>query len=107
MTKTITAQELKAKLDNEDDFKLIMTMPPEVFDAMHIPGSLQVSDMETGLQQLEPDDEIVVYCSSPSCTASRQIYYVLTEKYDFRNVTHYAGGLEEWQAAGYPVEGSH
>ena len=106
MMNTITVAALKEKLDNGDDFKLIMTMPPEVFDMMHIPGSLQISDMEVGLQLLNPDDEIVVYCTSPTCAASREVYHALTGQFGFSNVLRFAGGLEAWEAAGFPLEGT-
>ena len=38
--KTIEREELKAKLDRGDDFKLIMAMHEWGFRAAHIPGSL-------------------------------------------------------------------
>jgi hypothetical protein len=38
---TISRGELKAKLDNGDDSKLVMTMNEWMFDAAHIPGPIQ------------------------------------------------------------------
>jgi rhodanese-related sulfurtransferase len=39
-----------------------------------------------------------------SCVASVAAYKVLTEN-GYGNVRRYAGGLEDWEAAGYPLEG--
>jgi rhodanese-related sulfurtransferase len=39
-----------------------------------------------------------------SCVASVAAYKVLTEN-GYDNVRRYAGGLEDWEAAGYPLEG--
>ena len=53
---------------------------------------------------LSPDDEIVVYCSSEACVASISAYNIPTLK-GFKNVRRYAGGLLDWENAGYPLEG--
>ena len=100
----IDREELKAKLDRGDDFKLVMTLGEWAFNMAHIPGSLNVSNDEQGKKLLSPDDEIIVYCSDTNCSASRAAYNMLVEK-GFKNVRRYAGGLADWQAAGYALEG--
>ena len=57
----ITRGDLKAKLDRQDEFKLVMVMDTWQFSSMHIPGSLNVSTPEDAFQLLDPNDEIVVY----------------------------------------------
>ncbi len=101
----ITREELKAKLDQGDDFKLGMTLGEWAFNMAHIPGSLNVSNEEQGRKLLSPGDEIVVYCSDVNCPASLAAYQIL-ESHGFKNVRRYAGGLADWQAAGYPLAGS-
>jgi rhodanese-related sulfurtransferase len=61
--KTISREELKAKLERGDDFKLVMTLAEWAFQMSYIPGSLNVTSMPTAQELLKPDDEIVVYCS--------------------------------------------
>jgi rhodanese-related sulfurtransferase len=100
----ITREELKAKLDRGDDFKLVMTLGEWAFRLAHIPGSLNITSMEQGQGLISPDDEIVVYCSNEACIASQAAYHFLTS-HGFRNVRRFAGGLADWQAAGYPLEG--
>jgi rhodanese-related sulfurtransferase len=100
----ISRQELKEKLDRGDDFKLVMVLGDWAYRARHIPGSLNISHMNDVEAQLNPQDEIVVYCSDPACIASQAAYHFLVKK-GFTTVRRFAGGLAEWDAAGYPLEG--
>lgn len=102
--RTIERKELKAKLDRGDDFKLIMAMHEWGFRAAHIPGSVHYATVEDADQDLEHDDEIVVYCTDPSCVASQFAYRWLVDA-GYNNVRRYAGGLSDWVAAGYELEG--
>jgi rhodanese-related sulfurtransferase len=103
--KTIAREELKAKLDRGEDLKLVMTMSDFAYDWLHIPGSLHFERMSDIVNQLDRDDEIVVYCSNPLCYYSIQAYHLLRSK-GFTKVRRYAGGLLDWQDAGYPLAGS-
>lgn len=51
------------------------------------------------------EDEIVVYCSDANCIASRALGQFL-ERNGYTHVLHFAGGLQEWEQAGYPLEGT-
>jgi rhodanese-related sulfurtransferase len=101
----IGTEELKEKLDRADDFELAMVLGDCQYRAMHIPGSLSIASVEEGLQALDPDDEVVVYDSGPSCVASRRAYRVL-KNHGYEHVRRYAGGLEECKRAGHPLEGT-
>ena len=57
------------------------------------------------LWALRKDEEIVVYCSDDACYASRAAADFL-ERTGYEKVSHYPGGLHDWSAAGYPLEGS-
>ena len=99
----IGREELKAKLDQGDDFKLVMTLGGWAFRAKHIPGFLNISNPDDSVGLLKSDDEIVVYCSGGNCPASIAAYQILQSK-GFANVRRYAGGLADWEEAGYPLE---
>jgi rhodanese-related sulfurtransferase len=101
----ISRDELKDKLDRGDDFKPLMTLGDWAYRAAHIPGSLNVSSPEQAQAVLQPDDEIVVYCSNESCVAGIAAYGMLVT-YGCKNVRRYAGGLADWDEAGYPLERS-
>jgi rhodanese-related sulfurtransferase len=101
---TITLEELRAKMDRGDDFKLVMTLAEWAYQMSHIPGSININNMEQAQDLLDPEDDIVVHCSDTNCLASRAAYHYLT-KNGFTNVRRFSGGLVEWQAAGLPLEG--
>ena len=102
----IDCEALKEKLARGDDFKLVMALGEWEYRAKHIPGSLRISTVEEGLQALDPEEEIVLYDSGPHCTASRMAYRIL-KAHGYGRVRCYAGGLEEWESAGYTLEGEH
>ena len=101
----ISREELKAKIDRGDRFKLVMTLGEWAFRAAHIPGSINISNEEQGSRMVSPDDEVIVYCSDEHCVASRPAYRALVE-HGFTKVRRYAGGLADWEAAGYPLDGT-
>jgi rhodanese-related sulfurtransferase len=98
----MSRDELKEKLDRGDVFKLYMTLDREAFDHSHIPGSIHLDNIADVAAYLSLDEEIVVYCSNPACPSSFNAYWML-HKLGFRNLYRYAGGLEEWREAGYPL----
>ena len=100
----ISGEELKEKLDQKEDFKLVFVLSEWQYRAMHIPGSLNLYKPDEALKVLDQDDEIVVYCSNEACAASRFAYHFLVN-HGFKNVRRYAGGLLDWLNAGYPLEG--
>lgn len=100
----ISRDELKSMLNDGATFKLVMTLGDWAFRAKHIPGSINAPSPQAGMVLLKPDEDIVVYCSNPACIASISAYYLL-KRAGFKHVRRYSGGLEEWEAAGYPLEG--
>jgi rhodanese-related sulfurtransferase len=103
--RTISRDELKAKLDRGDDFKLIMALNRWAFDAKHIPGSLHFDAPADLYAAIRPQDEVIVYCSAVDCLSSVALYRDLVAR-GYPNVRRYAGGLLDWEDAGLPLEGS-
>ncbi len=100
----IGREELKEKLDRGDDFKLVMVLGEWEYRAKRIGGSLRVSTPDEGLEALDPDEEVVLYDSGPACPASRMACRFLKAR-GYVRVRRYAAGLEDWESAGYPLEG--
>lgn len=100
----ISREELKTKLDRGDQFKLVMTLAEWAYMVSHIPGSINVNNIAQGERLLDVEDEIVVYCSDEHCVASQATYHYLVRN-GYKNVRRYSGGLADWEAAGYPLEG--
>jgi rhodanese-related sulfurtransferase len=102
--KLISREELKQKLDKKEDVKLAFVLGDWQYRAMHIPGSLNLNKPEEILNVLDQNDEIIVYCSNSACPASIFAYNFLVGQ-GFNNVRRYAGGLLDWESAGYSLEG--
>lgn len=103
--RTVSRDELRAKLDRGDDFKLIMALNRWAYDAKHIPGSLHFDRPEDLYAAVPPDDEVVVYCSNVDCLSSVALYRELVRR-GYQNVRRYSGGLLDWEDAGLPLEGA-
>ena len=103
--RTISREELKEKLDHKEDFRLVMALAEWAYEAKHIPGSIHFATMKEAIQSLNKDDEIVVYCSDENCIASTALGQLL-ERNGYSHVLHYSGGLQDWELAGYPLEGA-
>lgn len=105
MVREISKEELWEKIERGDPLKLVMAMDELHYEAEHIPGSIWVDTQEKALELLRPNEEIVCYCSDSACAISRMACQLL-EKAGYRHVFHYKGGLRDWKAAGYPLEGT-
>jgi hypothetical protein len=57
--RTIGREELKAKVDRRDNFKLILALNRWAFDAKHIPGSLPFDTPDALYAAVKPDDDVV------------------------------------------------
>ena len=102
--KLISREELKKKLHNKERFKLVFVLGEWHYRAKHIPGSLHLDTPEKVKEYLSLDEDIVVYCANPGCSASIYAYYRLYDQ-GYKKVRRYAGGIEDWELAGYPLEG--
>ena len=64
--KTISRDELKQKIDREDDFLLVETLPAATYHHAHLPGAINLppDQVRELAPRLLPDKaaEIVVYC---------------------------------------------
>ena len=102
MMNLITREELQTKLKTADDFKLVMTLPTPAYREKHIPGSVCVETVAEALDVLDREDEIVVYCADVYCASSIYAYYAL-EREGYRRIRRYAGGVADWEDAGFPL----
>ena len=91
----ISPQELKARLDrNERPLLLDVRQDWEtrlcrLENSVHIP----IEEFELRTDELNPDDEIVVYCHQGVRSAAVAHYL---QQLGFKNVKNLAGGLDSW-----------
>jgi rhodanese-related sulfurtransferase len=102
--KTISREQLKAKLDLGSSIKLVMALSEYDYRTLRIPGSLHFNSEQEALSTLNPEDEIILYCTDALCPTARVGYSWLTSR-GYQNVSVYEGGIADWEAAGYPLEG--
>jgi len=86
---------------------VVDTRQPEAFATSHLPGAVNLPHNmidEQSTDGLDPEALYVTYCWGPACNAStRGAANLASLGYRVKELT---GGLEAWQAEGYPVEGT-
>jgi rhodanese-related sulfurtransferase len=103
--RTIDREELRTLLEDSRQVAVVLTLGPEAHRAAHIPGSTAFADLDEALGALDPEEPVIVYCTGEACPSSIRTYRLL-EQHGFTGVRRYAGGLTDWDAAGYPLAGS-
>jgi adenylyltransferase/sulfurtransferase len=100
---TITATELKAKIDAGEKLMLLDVREPAEYEIMAIPDSVLIpkNDILNGsrLADMPQDREIVVYCKSG--IRSAEVLAALKNA-GLANSVHVQGGVIAWQAQGDP-----
>jgi len=80
--------------------------PDEDFARDHVPGAVSLNEdrwsdlLPAFLPMWSPDKKVVVYCSSQSCNASREVARRLRSEAQLQNVFVLQGGWEEWLKSG-------
>jgi rhodanese-related sulfurtransferase len=98
----ITAQQLKAQLDERRSIVLLdvrqdwETKLCRLPNAVHIP----IEEIELRAEELNPGDEIVVYCHQGVRSAAVAEYL---RSLGFANVRNLLGGLDHWARAVDPA----
>lgn len=94
---TISAQQLKDKLDNNFDLLLINVLSEETYVDCHIKGSINIpfARLIETLSSWDKDKEIVIYCAQKTCPLSAQACEILIDM-GFTHLYEYQGGMKEW-----------
>jgi rhodanese-related sulfurtransferase len=107
MTRTISRQDLHAKLKTKQPLVLIEALPERYYLEGHLPSALhlphdRVRELAPGLL---PDKAaaIVTYCASATCQNSHIAADIL-RAIGYSNVSVYAGGKQDWVEAGLALD---
>jgi sulfur-carrier protein adenylyltransferase/sulfurtransferase len=92
---TITATELKSKIDRKDKFVLVDVREPFEYDISRIPGSklIPLGELPARLSELDSADDIVLHCKVGGRSA--KALRILQEA-GFRKLNNLQGGITAW-----------
>jgi rhodanese-related sulfurtransferase len=108
MYKKIEREELKKKLNSDENVHLVEVLSEKEYERLHIKGAehIQFGDIvQEAKKRFDPNDTIIVYCADQECSASPTAAKKL-DSVEFSNVYDYEAGKADWKAAGYPMEGT-
>jgi rhodanese-related sulfurtransferase len=107
MVRSITREELKAKLDGGEEVIVVEALGPKYYEEAHLPGAINIphTEVDALAPELLPDKsaQIVVYCSNRACQNSPQAARRL-DALGYENVYDYEEGKQDWIEAGLPTE---
>ncbi len=83
---------------------VIDVRPPEEYAAGHVPGAVNIplSELESRLRELDPNQEVVAYCRGPHCVLAFDAVERLRKK--GLKARRLEDGYPEWKLMGLPVE---
>jgi molybdopterin/thiamine biosynthesis adenylyltransferase/rhodanese-related sulfurtransferase len=94
---TITAADLKAMLDKEDDIFLVDVREPNEYEIVSIPGSVLIPKDQflngSALERLPQDRRIVLHCKSGARSAE---CLAVVKNAGFSDAVHVGGGVLAW-----------
>ncbi len=94
---TITAAELKAMFDRDEDFLLVDVREPAEYEIVRIPGSVLIPKGELAgrLAELPQDKPIVLHCKTGGRSAEA---LAVLKGAGFASASHVQGGVSAWAA---------
>jgi rhodanese-related sulfurtransferase len=99
-----TVDQVRARLDNKEDFVLVDVREDNEYAKDHIRGAIHLGKgvIERDIEQRVPDvnTAIVLYCGGGfrSAIAADNL-----QKMGYTNVTSMDGGIRDWREKGYPL----
>lgn len=100
----ITPDEVKAKLDADEDTTVLDVREQDEWAKSHIAGAAYLGKgvIERDIEEEYPntDEELILYCGGGyrSALAADSL-----QKMGYHNVKSLAGGFRSWTEAGYPI----
>ncbi len=97
----ISIEELKQKMDSQEDFILIDSRSQVEYEEEHIKEAISVpyNKIEEIASGLDKNKEIIIYCRGEACGTSRAMGSKLKEM-DFENVKEFPYKVKDWKNFG-------
>ena len=94
--KSITANGLKEKIENGEDFQLIDVREPYEHEEFNIGGQLiPMNEIVQHPEKIEPGKPVIIYCRKG--IRSQVVIQRLQQKFPFANLYNLIGGTEAWR----------
>lgn len=97
MSVDITVEELKVKLDNQEDFEFIDVREVHEFQEFNLGATLiPLGDLPSKLGSLSEfkEKEIVIHCRSGARSGNAKVFMM---EHGFKNVRNLLGGVLDWK----------
>jgi ArsR family transcriptional regulator len=103
-TKTVTTEELNDGLNMGSSLQVVNVLGLEFAQLGMIRYSRRIpfAELERRFGELDKGRSVITYCSGPASNACARAADFLTEK--GYKASAYRGGLQEWSAAGLPMD---
>lgn len=102
--KSVTVEEARTMIDKNPKIVVLDVRTPSEWNGGHLKNAkhvdIQSSDFEQKIATLDKNATIVVYCAAGG-RSSRAASMMVQKGY--KNVINMAGGINAWNAAGYPT----
>lgn len=93
----ITVEELKAKIDNNEDFQLIDVRESFEYETSNINGeNIPLAEIVLEQEKIAKDKPVVIHCRSGKRSAQA---IMLLEQEGFDNLSNLKGGIIAWRDA--------
>ena len=101
----VSKEELLNKLESGQNIILVDTIGSYDGNKYRIKGATTIpyTEVTDRRNEMLGYEEIIIYCKHKRCVASKKTAAAL-KMLNVPNVKVYEGGIDEWSAAGFPVE---
>jgi sulfur-carrier protein adenylyltransferase/sulfurtransferase len=95
--KEVSVQELKAKMDNKENFQLIDVREPHEIEVAQIGGEhIGLSEIINRRGEISKDKQVIIHCRSGARSANA--VQALEGNFGFDNLYNLTGGILAWSA---------
>lgn len=95
--KEITVQELKEKIDNNEDFQIIDVREPFEYEVSNLGAeNIPLAGILIEADKISKDKPVIIQCRSGARSAAAIMQ--LENKYGFTNLYNLKGGIMAWAA---------
>jgi rhodanese-related sulfurtransferase len=93
--KELTVQELKAKMDQQEDFQLIDVREELEYDICNLKGELiPMGSIFDHVDNISKDKPVIIHCKAGGRSAA--VINELEKRYGFTNLYNLKGGIQEY-----------